>query len=99
MFTLHRKSARANEDEQWAELIGDVPVIADAQPSLYMRALIACLPEEERDIVMSYLIDGEGFKDIGQRYGYSDEWARRRFNRAIDAITTQALLKYRSRRT
>jgi len=64
-----------------------------------MCALVACLPNEERDIVLAYLAEGERFESIGRRYGYTDEWARKRFNRAMDAVTRQELLRYRSRRT
>ena len=80
--------APTNEIEEWAELIDD-------QTTDRMLTLLTGLSVEARDIVTAHAIDGESFLVIGQRYGYSDEWARIRFNRAINAIKRKEREHYR----
>ena len=79
MGNVHHNCAPTNEIEEWAELIDD-------QTTDRMLTLLAGLSAEARDIVTAYAINGESFPSIGRRYGYGDEWARIRFNRAERAI-------------
>jgi RNA polymerase sigma-70 factor (ECF subfamily) len=96
---LYTVAKRRFADEVRRNVRGDALTVAVAEPTeareygrdvtVALRDAVARLPQGQRDVVVLKLLRGARFAEIGRLLGISEEAAKMRFVRALEALRAE----------